>query len=97
LDGNICRAIPDTPPSLYVPATVPKNVSFAISWGVAANATGYILERYCQGGWTQIYDGAGTSASDRVVNCTFVMYRVKAYNMNTDIVSLYITSGQRVI
>lgn len=96
------NAAPSAPGSITVPTYVKGGGTLAISWDVAAdeddNLTGYKLERSYNGGsWTQIYQGADTSYTDKITyGWATVQYRVKAYDADGD-ESGYTASESRAV
>lgn len=86
-DGSVtANTAPTTPGSISVPASIQGGSTVTISWGASSDAQGnlegYKVERSINsGGWSQIYQGGGTSTTNNVAYGTnTVMYRVKAYD-----------------
>lgn len=59
---------PDPPATLTYPAADGNNGKYEVSWSVAADATGYKLDRSANSGgtWANIYTGAATTVCDDV-------------------------------
>lgn len=94
------NAAPTAPTSIDVPAGIEGGGSVTVSWAAGSdpdgNLEGYKLERSTDGGdtWTQVYQGAGTSAVCAVAFGTeTVMFRVRAYDSQGEH-SGWRTSGQ---
>lgn len=100
-DGTVvANAAPTAPASIDVPAGIEGGSSVTVSWAAGSdpdgNLEGYKLERSTDGGdtWTQVYQGAGTSAVCAVAFGTeTVMFRVRAYDSQGEH-SGWRTSGQ---
>lgn len=100
-DGTVTtNTAPTAPASITVPERIDGGSSITVSWAASADAEnnleGYKLERSTDGGstWTQVYQGAGTSAVCAVAFGTeSVMYRVRAYDSAGES-SGWRTSGQ---
>lgn len=100
-DGTVVdNAAPTAPASIDVPAGIEGGSSVTVSWAAGSdpdgNLEGYKLERSTDGGdtWTQVYQGAGTSAVCAVAFGTeTVMFRVRAYDSQGEH-SGWRTSGQ---
>lgn len=100
-DGSVqTNQPPTTPSSISVPEKISGGSTITISWGASTdpdgNLEGYIVERSDNGGssWSQIYQGNATSTQNSVAYGTqSVMYRVKAYDSNSE-QSGYRTSSQ---
>ncbi len=95
-DGTMtANTAPTTPGSISVPVSVQGGSTITVSWGASTDAQGnlegYKLERSINnGGWSQIYQGGGTSTTNNVAYGTnTVTYRVKAYD------SIGLESGYR--
>ena len=94
---------PTNPGSITVPESIKGGDTVSISWtvasGVAANVSGYEVERSTNSGrsWTQIYRGSSRSTANLVEKGTAsVMYRVRAYDSNGQY-SAYTTSPNRTV
>lgn len=94
---------PTNPGSITVPESIKGGETISISWtaasGVAANVSGYEVERSTNGGssWAQIYRGSSRSTTNLVEKGTpSVMYRVRAYDSNGQY-SAYTTSPNRTV
>ncbi|MCD9007782.1 hypothetical protein LDO31_16400 [Luteimonas sp. XNQY3] len=68
-------------PTLTAPSSVSQDRRFTVSWTAISGATSYVLElNFNGGGYTQVYSGAATSASQTLSEMGGYLYRVRACN-----------------